>query len=238
VAKGLNIEIPYDHNKIFFRHEIQITPSHTPKRKIENKMWRKSREEKRDYLNLTWLKHYYYDLGMSLQNIANDQGVSMMTIKKWVDKIEKPNSGNTEEKSLKTCPSCKQKLYLKAKFCINCGKKFEEDQVTTIRSEERSKITPDDQFFPELLKNRSSQKLVTEEVPPIQVVSEKKEEKGISEVSQIKTEEKQPVPPVSDKKFDILERLKEISPLCKFCGMDLNKKAPFCPQCGTRIKKK
>ncbi len=44
-------------------------------------------EEKQDYMNPSWLKHQYYDLGISLQDIANEQHVSMITIRKWVDKL-------------------------------------------------------------------------------------------------------------------------------------------------------
>ncbi|MFX1570686.1 MAG: hypothetical protein ACFFCV_20300 [Promethearchaeota archaeon] len=46
-------------------------------------------EEKDDFKNLDWLKHHYYDLGKSIQDIADEQGVSMITIRKWIDKIEK-----------------------------------------------------------------------------------------------------------------------------------------------------
>jgi len=45
-------------------------------------------EVKKNYMNLKWLNYQYYELGKSLQDLANDQGVSMMTIKKWVDKLE------------------------------------------------------------------------------------------------------------------------------------------------------
>ena len=45
-------------------------------------------EVKKDYMNIKWLNHQYYELGRSLQVIANDQGVSMMTVKKWVDKLD------------------------------------------------------------------------------------------------------------------------------------------------------
>ena len=44
--------------------------------------------EKQNYMNLKWLIHHYYELGMSLQDIADAQGVSMITIKKWVDKLD------------------------------------------------------------------------------------------------------------------------------------------------------
>jgi len=43
---------------------------------------------KQDYLNLKWLKSQYYDLGKSVQDIANEQGVSMIIIRKLLDKIE------------------------------------------------------------------------------------------------------------------------------------------------------
>ena len=39
-------------------------------------------------MNINWLNHQYYELGRSLQVIANDQGVSVMTVKKWVDKLD------------------------------------------------------------------------------------------------------------------------------------------------------
>ena len=44
-------------------------------------------EGMQDYMNPSWLKHQYYDLGLSLQDIAIEQHVSMMTIRKWVDKL-------------------------------------------------------------------------------------------------------------------------------------------------------
>lgn len=45
-------------------------------------------EVKKNYMNVKWLNHQHYELGKSLQDLANDQGVSMMTIKKWVDKLD------------------------------------------------------------------------------------------------------------------------------------------------------
>lgn len=44
--------------------------------------------EKKDYMDLEWLNHQYNELGMTLQDIAINQGVSMITVKKWVDKLE------------------------------------------------------------------------------------------------------------------------------------------------------
>lgn len=46
-------------------------------------------EEKGDYKNLDWLRHQRHELGKSIQDIADEQGVSMITIRKWLDKCEK-----------------------------------------------------------------------------------------------------------------------------------------------------
>lgn len=268
-------------------------------------MWRKRREEKRDYLNLTWLNYQYYELGRSLQDIADDQGVSMMTINKWVDKIEEPGSVKTEEKSINACPHCGQRLYAEAIFCSMCGKKVEEDQVIPSISEWKEKLKPKIpdlkvekiQLVPDIIEEKT-----IAEIPPIKheevltrkktekkkqkfcpncnalvgryseickhcgyelikrchicgdylshnkqhickelkgiVFKEEKEERQVTEESLTGTEENQPVPPILNKKVDILEKLKVIPYICKFCRMELNKKATFCPQCGTRVKKK
>lgn len=45
-------------------------------------------EEKKDYMDLGWLNDQYYSLGRSIQDIANEQGVSLITIRKWIDKLE------------------------------------------------------------------------------------------------------------------------------------------------------
>lgn len=44
--------------------------------------------EKTDYMNLNWLKHQYFDLGKNLQDIATNQNVTILKIKRWLDKLE------------------------------------------------------------------------------------------------------------------------------------------------------
>ena len=104
-------------------------------------------EEKKDYMRPSWLTHQYYELGISIQDIANDQNVSMITIRKWLDKLEKPisvkeelrpktevptlkteeaktilpTSMEREKKSIKYCTNCGQQLPLTANFCVKCG---------------------------------------------------------------------------------------------------------------------
>jgi transposase-like protein len=48
----------------------------------------KKKIEKQDYKNLGWLRYQYYDLQKNIQEIADEQNVSMITIKKWVDKLD------------------------------------------------------------------------------------------------------------------------------------------------------
>lgn len=45
-------------------------------------------EEKDDYKNSEWLRRQYYESGKTIQEIANNQGVSMITIRKWIDKLK------------------------------------------------------------------------------------------------------------------------------------------------------
>ncbi|MFX1456656.1 MAG: zinc ribbon domain-containing protein [Promethearchaeota archaeon] len=299
-------------------------------------MWRKEGEEKRDFTDLKWLEHQYYGLGRTIQDIADDQGVSMITIKRWLVKIKRPisridtssyktqleaqeitcpNCGqklysrtkfcvkcgenltkiqitpaitegkgmerepkvslvSTEYKSLKTCPKCRQKLYLNAKFCVKCGENLIKPQSTPALSEEKGmepelQIEEYQPFKPisEQLKERSTAKphkseLEETHIPPME--KEEIEEKPISkapgitpkeihlpspslesteiivkeskiEKSLISPEETQPVSPISKKKK---EKPKDVPLLCKFCGAELNKKARYCPQCGSLTKKK
>ena len=55
---------------------------------VDRRIQIKKSKPKEDYSNLDWLKHQYYDLGRTIQDIADDQNVSMITIRKWLDKLE------------------------------------------------------------------------------------------------------------------------------------------------------
>jgi len=58
-------------------------------RKQKEKIDREERiQEKKG--DLQWLKHQYYDLGRSIQDIADELDESMITIKKWLENIDKP----------------------------------------------------------------------------------------------------------------------------------------------------
>ncbi|MFX1600861.1 MAG: hypothetical protein ACFFB6_09725 [Promethearchaeota archaeon] len=102
-------------------------------------------EQRYDYQNLQWLKYQYYDMEKSIQEIADDQGVSMMTITKWLDKIEKgkedeDNANSTKIKTVgdqkkrskkkRVCPYCRifMKYYEKRSTyqCPRCKKKFQD----------------------------------------------------------------------------------------------------------------
>lgn len=107
--------------------------------------------------------------------------------------------------------------------------------------------------------NKEVSQLKTEELHPILPISDKKEEKSkinsnsqstkfppisellrksrssifMSESSQLKTEESQPTPSISDKRE---VKSKVTSYNCKFCGFKLTMKAGFCPECGMKLK--
>ena len=47
------------------------------------------RIEKQDYTDLKWLEKQHFELNKSIQQIADEQNVSMIKIRAWIDKIEK-----------------------------------------------------------------------------------------------------------------------------------------------------
>lgn len=47
------------------------------------------RIKKQDYNDLKWLENQHFNLNKSVQQIAGEQNVSMITIREWIDKIEK-----------------------------------------------------------------------------------------------------------------------------------------------------
>jgi len=203
------------------------------------------RKEKEDLIK--WLKHQYYDLGRSIQDIADDQDVSMITVRKVLDKIESTYEKLSPESTSTTFVS-----------------QFKDEKRQPIPSisekrEEKSKVVSDDQLqpIPIILKKREEKPVKTcphcgqelsleakfcvkcgekvEELQPIPLITDEKIEKPVIVAPQMKTEELQPILSISVKKK---EKPKDFSYICEFCGYKLNKKAIICPQCGTKIKKK
>lgn len=105
----------------------------------------KRSEEKYEFQNLKWLKYQYYDMGRSVQEIANDQGVSIMTITKWLDileeveeeednadstKIEALSDQHKKSKKTRICPYCRILMkYFEANSsyqCPRCERKFQD----------------------------------------------------------------------------------------------------------------
>ena len=51
-----------------------------------------SKNEKKDYTNLVWLRTQVYDLNRSIQEIADEQNTSVITIHNWIKKLDNSNS--------------------------------------------------------------------------------------------------------------------------------------------------
>ncbi len=66
---------------------------------LQTRVIGKGLEEKCDYMNVNWLKHQYYDIGKSIQDIANEQNTSLITIRKWLDKIENSSQNKNDNNS-------------------------------------------------------------------------------------------------------------------------------------------
>ncbi|MFX1503797.1 MAG: hypothetical protein ACFFDH_22740 [Promethearchaeota archaeon] len=99
--------------------------------------------ERYDYMNAKWLRYQYFNKGKTIQDIANDQGVSMITIKKWLDKFESSSEENGDidldktevtiiekkkSKKKRICPYCRVTMIRLEETdtfqCPNCKKKF------------------------------------------------------------------------------------------------------------------
>jgi hypothetical protein len=99
--------------------------------------------ERYDYMDANWLRYQYYNKGRTIQYIANDQNVSMITIKKWLDKLERGSEDisdveldktelsiiqKTKSKKKRICPYCRvtmSRLEESNTFqCPRCKKKF------------------------------------------------------------------------------------------------------------------
>ncbi|MHA1992384.1 MAG: right-handed parallel beta-helix repeat-containing protein [Candidatus Hodarchaeales archaeon] len=150
--------------------------------------------------------------------------ISLLSVSDKEDsgRVEIPSK--IEEKEIKDCPNCGQQVPLDALFCTNCGEHFEEEQlvpsILDIKKEKKIREIP----YPK-----------GEKVQPVPLIKEEEESKKVTEKPPTDIEKEPPVPLVSDTKEELP---KEVSYFCNFCGMKLNKEATFCPQCGSRVKKK
>ncbi|MFX1344293.1 MAG: zinc ribbon domain-containing protein [Promethearchaeota archaeon] len=183
-------------------------------------------------INLDWLKYQYYDLGRSMQDIADELGHSMMRIRKLLYR-----SGIVPE--IKEVESM--------------------TEVSPIKSEELQPIPP----ISELIEGEDTSK-------PIPSVSELKEEvfntcphcnakfplgAKFCAVCGEKIEVLRPITPIAELEEEltgeiVVEEAQQIQsvyirkekkpkrefPVCKFCGMRIPKNKDFCLQCGMIIK--
>jgi len=240
-------------------------------------------------IHLNWLKHQYYDLGKTMQDIANDQNVSMMTIRKLLERIE-AISEKEEVKSMIDVPTLKteevQPIPQVSDIKEETPKIIPTEEVkprppVLEKKVEEPKKSSDVQFFPpisELLQGEKTSKpipsvseLKTEDTQTASLISEKKVKKSFTTCPHCrqklhlrakfcfncgqKVEVLKPIPPISDieeetPKITLAEEIQPIPPVyvkkeekrkkeprvCKFCGMRLPKNKAFCLQCGMIIK--
>ena len=87
--------------------------------------------EKQDYMNLDWLNHQYYVLGRRIQEIADDQNVSMIRIRKWLAKLEEP----IDMIFSPYCPYCGKHVKSHWKVCAYCGQRIRGMELYPIKEE-------------------------------------------------------------------------------------------------------
>ena len=196
---------------------------------------------------LNWLKHQYYDLGRTMQDIADELNISMKAIKKLLDRVEVIS----EEGRVESMPD-----------------------VPPLKTEEKQSIPPisdlmEDKETPKPILSVSESK--TDEIQTAPSTVEKKVEKSFITCPNCrqnlpidtkfcagcgqKLEVLKPIPPISDIEeelpketpaeevqsvlpvLDIKEEKRKKEPqVCNFCGMRIPRNNTFCLQCGMIIK--
>ncbi|MHA2182376.1 MAG: NosD domain-containing protein, partial [Promethearchaeota archaeon] len=150
--------------------------------------------------------------------------ISLPSVSDKEDIIRVEIPSKKEEKEIKACPNCEQKVPIDALFCTNCGEHFEEEQVVPSISDIKQGTKIREIPYPK-----------GEKVQPVPLIKEEKEIKQEIEKPLPDIVKEPPVPLVSDAKQELP---KVVSYFCNFCGMELDKEATFCPQCGSKVKKK
>ncbi len=204
-------------------------------------------------INLSWLKHQYYNLGRSIQDIADKLNVSMISVRKMLDKIvvetaTRELNGQIKEKTT-------------SKPVKNFSKVSIRDWEPTVvlgSKKEKPKMNTSDQWkqkknrFSEFPKQEIIEKSKTMESQlKIGTITSKNDEKlkgsssnklpqhkaiekSLSMDSQLQAKERGVA--LSNLKKQKKKKHKITYYTCKFCGLKLPKKASFCIQCGTIIK--
>ncbi|MFX0083249.1 MAG: zinc ribbon domain-containing protein [Candidatus Hodarchaeota archaeon] len=193
--------------------------------------------------DLNWLKYQYYDLGRSLQNIADELGVSMIRIRNMLSKIEVVPEKKEAE--------LKKEVLLSKTEEIQPSPSFIEKEELAIETpaEEIQAITPISKIKEDLTS--------IQEIKTTPSALEKKVEKTYITCPHcgqklglgakfcascgLNIDVLEPIPPkldmeeITEKK---VEKPKKELHVCKFCGMRIPKNNTFCIQCGMVIKTK
>lgn len=114
-----------------------------------------------DQTNLNWLKHQYYDLGRSIQDIANELGVSMIRIRKSLDRIESISEEKEAESITDVPPS---KILVKRAYTMSekRGKEFDRDREIKLMEEVISMFERGVKVLEEIMKNDEEYKILLE----------------------------------------------------------------------------
>ncbi len=204
-------------------------------------------------INLSWLKHQYYSLGRSIQDIADKLNVSMMSVRKYLDRIE-AISANKEVKGQlnENLTSKPVKNFSKVSIrdwepTVVLGSKKEKPKMNTSDQWKQKKnrfsefpkqeIIEEPKTMESLLKSGAITSKNNEKLKgssSYKLPQHKTIEKSLSRDSQLRAKDRGVA--LSNLKKQKKKKHKITYYTCKFCGLKLPKRASFCIQCGTIIK--
>lgn len=217
------------------------------------------------HLNLNWLKHQYFILGRSIQDIADELNVTMMSIRKILDRLENKPVTRELNGQLKDKPTSKPvKDFSKVETrdwqpTLILGSEKEKPKISS-SNRWKQKIEHSSEFSKKEITEKPNHMESPSTIEKLEIVgsiSGINEEKSKGPSSQLHTISKShhkranEKPPSTDSFLQTIEEKSVLSNLhkkkkkqkityhtCKFCGLKLPKKARFCIQCGTIIKNK
>ena len=194
---------------------------------------------KRKVVNLRWVELQYYTLGKSIQDIADELGLSMISVRKWFNKYSDVSNQNlsnnlpqlktNEEQPKRPITGTSETSIYPQKIQIS-GSSWTE-RIHDLPREDQSFSTKNEkiQEHATVLNNHlkpDHMGLPSENISPKPII-DSVQSKEIVPIS---------IPAIPK------EKKKEVKPkptyyFCSFCGIKSRKKPKFCIQCGTILKK-
>jgi len=193
---------------------------------------------KRKVVNLRWVEQQYYTLGKSIQDIADELGLSMISVRKWFNRYSEVSNQNLRN----NLPQLKINEEQPKRPIISTSEASINPQKTQISgsswTERIHDLPREDQSFS--TKNEKIQEHATvldNHLKPDHMGSPYENISLKPKIDSVQSKEIIPfsIPAIPEEKKKEV-KAKPTYYFCSFCGIKSRKKPKFCIQCGVIIK--